>query len=48
MKKTIVLLAFATLLTPSVLAGGKGSKKTKNNVAIKYLNDKFATYDKLQ
>ena len=30
MKKTIVLLAFATLLTPSVLAGGKGNKKTKN------------------
>lgn len=48
MKKTIVLLAFATLLTPSVLAGGKGNKKTKNNVAIKYLNDNFATYDKLQ
>ncbi len=51
MKKTIALLAFATLLASNAWAGSKGSKtakNVKNNVAIKYINEHFDTYDKLQ
>lgn len=51
MKKTIALLAFATLLASNAWAGSKGNKtakNAKNNVAIKYINEHFETYDKLQ
>ena len=51
MKKTIALLAFATLLASNAWAGSKGNKtakNVKNNVAIKYINEHFETYDKLQ
>ena len=51
MKKSIVLLAFATLIASNAWAGSKGNKtvkNVKNNVAVKYLNDNFETYDKLQ
>jgi aminobenzoyl-glutamate utilization protein B len=51
MKKTIALLAFVTLLASNAWAGSKGNKtakNAKNNVAIKYINEHFETYDKLQ
>lgn len=47
MKKLIALLAVAALTTPVAYAAGKGKVDNKN-VAIKYLNDNFGTYDKLQ
>ena len=48
MKRTIALLAFATLIASNVQAGSKGNKTTKAKVAIDYLDSNFATYDKLQ
>ena len=48
MKKIIIAVALATLIAPQVWAGGKAKKVAKTNTAIKYLNDNFATYDKLQ
>ena len=48
MKRTIALLAFATLIASNIQAGSKGNKTTKAKVAIDYLNSNFNTYDKLQ
>ena len=47
MKKILTLLAVAVLAAPTAFAAGK-EKIDNKNVAIKYLNDNFDTYDKLQ
>ncbi len=47
MKKIIIALIVAAVFSPSAFAAGKG-KIDKKNVAIKYLDDNFGTYDKLQ
>lgn len=48
MKKILALLAVAALAVPTTtFAAGKGKIDNKN-VAIKYLNDNFGTYDQLQ
>jgi aminobenzoyl-glutamate utilization protein B len=49
MKKTIAILALATLLTPGTLSAKKNVKSTaKAKAAIDYIDNHFGTYDKLQ
>lgn len=48
MKKLLVLIMISSLVTHLAMAGNKGGKIDNKNVAIKYLNDNFDTYDKLQ
>lgn len=49
MKKLVLLIAVAILAAPGTFAAKKAIKKIDNsNVAIKYINDNFWTYDSLQ
>ena len=49
MKKLILSVIIAAIIAPSATAAKKAkSGKAINNAAIKYLDDNFWTYEKLQ
>ena len=49
MKKLILSVIITAIIAPSATAAKKAkSGKAVNNAAIKYLDDNFWTYDKLQ